>query len=304
MRFEVTILGSNSAIPSHGRYPSAQALNVRDHHFLIDCGEGTQMRMELFKVKKTRIEHIFISHLHGDHVFGLIGLLMTYGLHQRTVPLHIYGPMGLEPLIRQQLSITQSELTYSLHFHTTHPDRSELILDNNEVSVHTLPLLHGVPCNGYLFREKRAPRKILREAIERWQVPVEWIVRLKQGENYLTPAGNTIPNTELTADPPPPRSYAYCSDTMYYEALIPHLEGVDTLYHEATYTHDFIANAQRNFHSTALQAATIAQKAGVRLLLIGHFSSRYGDLDPLLMEARTVFQNAHLAVEGKLFYIG
>lgn len=303
MRFEVTILGSNSAIPAHGRHPSAQVLNIRDHHFLIDCGEGTQMRMDTFKIKKTRIEHIFISHLHGDHVFGLIGLMMTYGLHRRTAPLHIYAPKGIEELVRHQLQTTYSETSYPIHFHITDTEKSELVFENNEVAVYTLPLRHGVPCNGYLFKEKRAPRKILPQALEQWQVPNDWIARIKYGADYITPQGNTVPNHELTCAPPAPRSFAYCSDTMYHEPLIPLLEGVDTLYHEATYLHNALDNAIRNHHSTALQAAQIAQKAGAKLLLIGHFSSRYGDLDPLLAEARTVFANTHLAVEGKVFFV-
>lgn len=303
MRFHVTILGSNSAIPAHGRHPSAQVLNVREHHFLIDCGEGTQMRMDDFKIRKSRIDRIFISHLHGDHTYGLIGLLLTFNLHQRTTPLHVYSPSGLEEIIRFQLDRTDSALNYPLHFHVTKPDKSELIWENKDVEVYTLPLKHGIPCNGYLFREKPTLRRIRREAIEQWNIPTDQIADIKAGADFVTEAGETIANTELTHDPLPLRSYAYCSDTMYHEPLVPLLQGVDMLYHEATYTHSELGHAQRNYHSTALQAATIAEKAGVKSLLIGHFSSRYGDLDPLLWEARSLFENTHLAVEGKVFFV-
>lgn len=302
-RFELTVLGSNSAMAAHGRHPSAQVLNLREHLFLIDCGEGTQMRMDDFAIRRSRIEHIFISHLHGDHVFGLVGLLMSYGLMGRSEPLHVYSPPGLRRVIEVQLQATDSELSYALHFHETEPERHACIFQNQDAEVYTLPLKHGIPCNGYLFREKPAPRRMLKEAIARWQIPVEQIPSIKLGGDLTLPDGNIVANAELTADPLPVRSFAYCSDTLYDEALVPLLSGVDLLYHEATYCQSEQEQARKYFHSTALQAANIALQAGAKSLLLGHFSSRYGDLSPLLDEARSIFPNSHLATEGKTFVV-
>jgi ribonuclease Z len=303
MKFEVTILGSNAAVPAYGRNLTAQVLNVHDQLFLIDCGEGTQIRLLDYKIKLSKIERIFISHLHGDHVFGLIGLLMSYGLNQRDKPLYLYGPAGLESLIQEQLRITQGYLCYPLHFMTTEPDQLELIYQDELMEILSFPLDHKIRCNGYLFREKPGLRRMNKEMIEAHKIPIEQILDIKQGADYLDAQGHRIPNELLTYPPRPARSYAFCTDTAYSEAIIPWIRGVDLLYHEATFTRDLQEHARSTGHSTAEQAAQLASAAGVKHLLIGHFSSRYGDLSPLLEEARAVFPNTSLAIEGRLFYV-
>lgn len=300
---ELTILGSNSAVPAFGRFMTAQVLCIKERYFLIDCGEGTQMRMGQFKIRSQRIQHIFISHLHGDHIFGLIGLLMSYGLNHRTEALTIHCPPGLDIVIDAQLKLTKSTLSYPLYFNITDPSISQRILDDADLSVDTIPLKHRIPTHGFLFREKNSLRKILREKIEAYKIHFTDIPDIKKGNDWLNAEGKLIPNSELTLDPPKPRAYAFCSDTLYTETILPYIEGVDLLYHEATFMQDMWQQAEITMHTTALQAATIAQKAAVNKLLIGHFSSRYADLQPLLEEARTVFPETYLAIDGERHYL-
>lgn len=300
MKFELTILGTNSAVPAHGRHLSAQVLAIDNELFLIDCGEGTQMRMDGCNIKKHKINHIFISHLHGDHIFGLIGLIMTYGLSGRTTPLNIYSPEGLQSIIAIQL---EGALNYPLHFHHTNPKESTLLFENNKIKVYTIPLVHRIPCHGFLFVEKERLPNIRKEKIHEYKIPYQEISKIKAGADFLAFDNKRIPHAELTIPPPLPRIFAYCSDTMYSEAIIPLIQGADLLYHEATFMHDLLVQAEKTMHSTARQAALIARKAGVKELLLGHFSSRYVDLMPLLEEARTVFSKTNIAIEGQTIKI-
>lgn len=296
MNFELKILGSNAATPAHGRHLSAQVLTIGADVFLIDCGEGTQFQMLKFQIKRNKINHIFISHLHGDHIFGLIGLLMSYDLNGRTNPLHIYSPAGLQAIIDIQFS---DQPKFPLHFHVTDPSVSRMLFENNRVEVTSIPLVHRVPCHGFLFAEKPYKANMLKDKIEAYQIPYQAISAIKDGADYTLEDGTVIPNDELTQAPATPRKFAYCSDTMYSEAILPIIKGVDILYHEATFMQDLLPKAQNTMHSTAQQAASIAKQAKVKQLILGHFSSRYDDLNPLLEEAKAVFESTTLVVEGK-----
>ncbi|MFK8104370.1 MAG: ribonuclease Z [Saprospiraceae bacterium] len=303
MRFEVTVLGSNAAIPTAERFTSAQILNVQEQLFLIDCGEGTQLRMGEYQVRRNKIQQIFISHLHGDHIFGLMGLLTSYSLNGRKKGLHIYAPEGLSEMIEIQLKHTQSYLSYSLHFHTVNPTKSEIIFENSILTVQSIPLRHRIPAAGFLFREKPFKRKIIAAKIEAYQIPYSEINGIKAGADFVTSTGTVIPNAELTTPPPKSRSFAYCSDTMYHEAIIPLIEGIDCLYHETTFMHDELPRAIKTMHTTAHQAAQLAAKAKVGRLIMGHYSSRYTDLTELLAEARAVFPESYLGLDGKQFEV-
>lgn len=301
---KLTILGCNSAIPANGRYPTAQVLQVENELFLIDCGEGTQMRMNEQHIARGKIQHIFISHLHGDHVFGLIGLLTSYSLNQRTSALHLYGPAGLEELISVQIKYTGSHLSYPLHFHVNDTETSQRIFSNSKIEVITIPLVHRVPCCGFLFREHPRPLNIISDVIAQYNMDYTAIKAIKDGADYITNTGERIPNHLLTHPPKRPRSYAFCSDTSYQPSIIPIIQGVDLLYHETTFMTDMSEWAMRTGHTTAAQAATIAQRAKVGQLVCGHYSSRYKDLQPLLEEARSIFPNTILGLEGRNIQIG
>lgn len=303
MRFELTILGSNSAVPAYGRHPSAQVLNVREELYLIDCGEGTQMRLSENQIKTGKIGHIFISHLHGDHVFGLIGLLTSYSLGGRDSAIHVYGPPGLETLIYSQLKLSYSHLTYPLHVHTTQPQFKSLLYENRDLWVYSIPLEHSVPANGYLFVEKERPRHIIPDYIEAYDMSIEQIRAVKKGADLWLKDGRRIANEVLTDPPPPSRSYAYCSDTRYQPRLVEYIKGVDMLFHEATFNQSLAERATATFHSTTAQAAQIAKQAGVKRLIIGHFSARYRNLFPLLEEVRAIFEHSALAIEGEVYHI-
>lgn len=300
MSFSVTVIGSNSAIPAHGRHPSAQVVTIHDKVYLIDCGEGTQIRLNEFGIKWMKTNQIFISHLHGDHYFGLIGVVSTCHLMRRNRPLDIYGPAGLEEIIRGQLLAGQTELVYELRFHVLDPTRSERIYENEDITVDTIVLNHRIPCLGFIFREKQRQRKIIREKLDALQIPVELIPDIKAGKDILDEAtGERILNSEITIDPPRPRSYAYCCDTAYFPDLVPDIKGVDLLYHDSTFSEDSEQRAADTYHSTTKQAASIAVVAEVGKLMIGHFSSKYDDLQPLLKEAQEIFPNTVLAIEGR-----
>jgi ribonuclease Z len=303
MKFEVTILGSSSATPIYTRHPTAQVLNVRERFFLIDCGEGTQMQMMRYKIKMQRISHIFISHLHGDHYLGLMGMLSTMHLQGRTTELHLYGQQDLMDILEMQLRLSNTILRFNLIFHAVRHYVSSLIFEDEDILVRSIVLNHRVPCTGFLFKEKQKPRKLIINKMQQYNIPFVYFNKIKSGDDYEDDFGNIIKNEELTIPSPPPRSYAFCSDTIYDESIINDVKGVDILYHEATFLHEMADRAQATYHTTSLQAAEIAKKAEVKKLIIGHFSARYKNLGLLLDEARTVFKNTELALEGLRFGI-
>lgn len=301
--FNLTILGSSSATPTSERNPTAQLLNHGEKLFLIDCGEGTQVALRRMHIHFQRIKHIFISHLHGDHFYGLIGLISSMHLLGRTKTLHIYGPPKLKEILDLQLEASMTTLIYSLEFHPTQAEKQEVIFEDEQLIISSFPMLHRIPTTGYLFQEKAYERKLRKDVMEWLKVPVHLIPRLRAGEDYLAPDGKTHLNSAITIDPPTPRSYAFCSDTAYFEDIIDVIKGATLLYHETTFMNNREVNAAEKFHSTTGQAATIAHKAGVKKLLIGHYSARYDDLQPLLDEACAVFPETMLAVEGSIFEI-
>jgi ribonuclease Z len=303
MIFEVSILGSSSATPIYQRHPTAQVVNIHERFFLVDCGEGTLIQMNRYKIKFHRINHIFISHLHGDHYLGLLGLLSTMHLQGRTIDMHVYGHAPLKEIIDIQLKYSETNLRYPLHFHVLDPRKSEVIYSDDNMEIKTIVLNHRIPCSGFLFSEKPGLRKLIKEKLQQYQIPLNAYHELKLGKDLVLESGEVVPNTELTSDPKPHRSYAFCSDTCYDERLIPVLKNIDLLYHEATFLSDKAARAKETFHSTAAEAATIAKKSNVNRLIIGHFSARYKNLYPLLEEAREVFKETTLAIEGDSFRI-
>lgn len=303
MQFSVTILGSNSALPTSDRNPTAQVLNVSERFFLIDCGEGTQMQLRKYKIRFSKINHIFISHLHGDHYFGLLGLISTYGLLGRTSDLHIYAHKDLERLLTPQLNYFGRELSYQVIFHPIEPSLNTVIYEDSKITVSSIPLDHRIPTCGFLFQEKPADLHILREAIDFFEIPIKMIPSIKKGADFTLPSGEIVENHRLTKKPYKPRSYAFCSDTLYNEKIVPLVKNVDLLYHEATFMNDQKKLAKKTYHTTAEQAGLIAERAGVDRLIIGHFSTRYYDLQPLLEECRSVFPNSDLALDGLTFTI-
>lgn len=295
MSIKLVILGYNSAIPTAHSHPTAQWLNINEQHFLIDCGEGTQVQLRKAKAKFSKINQIFISHLHGDHVFGLVGLISTFQLLGRNNPLDIFGPIGIKDFILNQLKHTGAHSTFDLIFHELDNKKSELIFENKKVQVYTLPLEHRVICNGYLFQEKKALRKLNMAAIaQEPEIEVCDYSNLKLGKDFVKSNGEIIANTQLTSAPTPPKSYAFCSDTRYLPQLATLIQNVDCIYHEATFGEEFKELAYKTGHSTAKQAAEIAQQAHAKRMIIGHFSNRYKDLNVLLHEAQSVFPNTQL----------
>lgn len=302
MRFEVTTLGTGAALPARGRYPSAQLLNVRERLFLIDCGEGTQERLRMAQVNMSRIARIFISHMHGDHYLGLMGLISSMHLLGRTMALDVHGPMELREVIELQLGVSKTYLRFPLRFHAVAHRSGELVHRDERVEVTELALRHRIESTGYLFRETPRPYHLRKETVE--MIPHYARKGVKLGEDLKLPDGRVIPNAELTLAPSPPRSYAYCSDTAYAPELVPFLQGVDLFYHEATFTEDLAARARETMHSTARQAAAMARDAHAGQLLLGHFSSRYKDTDRLVAEAGEVFPNTLPAQEGRTYEVG
>jgi ribonuclease Z len=299
----LTILGCGSALPTRNNFPSAQMLELRDKQFLIDCGEGTQIRMRQMGVKMHRLGHIFISHLHGDHCFGLIGMISSFGMLNRTADLHIHAHPDLEKLLEPQLNYFCEELPFKIIFHTINPQKHELIYEDRAVQVFSIPLKHRVPTCGFLFEEKPRERHIKREMIDFYEIPTFLIHKIKQGENFETKEGEIIPNELLTTASEPPKRFAYCSDTAYSEKIIPIIAGVDCLYHEATFREDESVRSAQTYHSTARQAATIAKKANVKKLIIGHYSARYFNQKDLLQEALAVFENTVLGEDLTVYEI-
>jgi ribonuclease Z len=303
MTFEVTILGSSSATPVYNRNPTAQLLNCNEKFYLIDCAEGTQQQLIKFGLKASKIDYIFISHLHGDHYFGLIGLLSSMHLNGRIKPLYIYGPKAIKEILELQFKHSDTNLKYELVYFDINATQSEVILENNDVSVETIILNHRIPCTGFKFTEKKRLRKLLVEKLEKDNIALDLYPLLKRGVDLTLPSGEVIKNIDYTTDSATPKSYAYCSDTLYDESYFPSIKNCDTLYHEATFLHEMIERAKETHHTTALQAAEVAKIVGAKKLLIGHFSSRYKTLGPILDEAKSVFDNTELALEGQTFQI-
>ena len=298
MSFKLTILGCNSAVPTVERHPTAQLLNANERFFLIDCGEGTQVRLRKYQLSFQRINHIFISHLHGDHYFGLIGLISSMHLLGRNKDLHIYAHQELKSIIDLQLAASNTELNYPLFFHPIPEDNEQLLFEDEGISVRNVLLNHTLKCSGFIFQEKKSKRKIIKEKIEKFNIPYEKYSGIKEGADWISDNGDIIKNKEITTENSPAHSYAFCTDTLYNEALIEKVKGVDLLYHEATFKKEFSERAKETGHSTTFDAATIAKKAKVKNLIIGHFSQRYRNLDELLVEAKDTFANTHLAESG------
>jgi ribonuclease Z len=301
--FELTILGCSSATPTSSRHPTAQILNQHERYFLIDCGEATQIQLRRFKIKIQRINHIFISHLHGDHYLGLPGLLGTMHLLGRDKELHIYSPLGLQEIIKVGHFHSKTFLKYNIVFHVIEENSKKVIFEDEKLTVETIPMNHRIPCYGFLFREKKNLRNIVREKIEEYNIPIQEIPHIKDGRDFIDSKGKCISNSELTREPYPPRIYAYCADTIFGESYLEQIKNVNLLYHESTFASDMIVRAKETFHCTATEAGTIASKANVKQLLIGHYSARYRNVDPLLEEAKRVFNNTVLAVEGETYKI-
>ena len=296
----VTILGNNSALPAFDRHPTAQVVTLDDHLFLVDCGEGTQMQMAKYRIRRSRINHIFISHLHGDHYFGLIGLITSMGLLGREHDMHLHAPAPLKELIDMQLKVADTSLPFELHFH---PLQEGLIVNEEKFMVSCFKVSHRIPCWGFRFEQVRAPRRILPEKAIELGVPASFFDQLKWGEDYTTKTGLVIKNETVTQAAPAPLSYAYSADTMYDENIIEKIKGVNLLYHETTYLKDLADRAIKRFHCTTEQAATIALKAVVGRLIIGHFSSKYEVLHEFENEAKAVFANTELALEGVTYKV-
>ncbi len=301
--FEVHILGCGSALPTTRHNASSQVVRIGNRQYMIDCGEGTQLQLRRSHVHFSFINHVFISHLHGDHCFGLIGMISSFGLLGRTTPLHIYADKMLRILMKGQLEFFCKELKYQVIFHDIDATEHALIYEDSNITVHTLPQKHRIPCCGFLFKEKPKKRHIRRDMIDAYNIPEYKRRGIKDGEDYITPEGETIPNERLTTAADPSRSYAYCSDTLPCPENNCHIQGCDLLYHEATFATSETARAQATFHTTASQAAEIATQACVKELVIGHYSSRYENEEVLLNEAKEIFPNTQLAKEGKCFKI-
>jgi ribonuclease Z len=297
--FELTILGCSSATPTSSRNPTAQLLNIAERFFLIDCGEGTQMQLRKYHIKFQRINHVFISHLHGDHYFGLIGFLSSMHLLGRIADLNLYCPGELQEILEIQLKHSQTWLNYKIVYHPHRYKNEELLFEDDKVEVRSIVLNHRIPCSGFIFKEKQIPGNISKEVVKKYKLKVDEIMRIKKGADHTLEDGTFIPNSQMITNKFPPRSYAFCSDTIYSEEIIPFIKNTDLLYHEATFMHDMLDRAKQTYHTTALQAGMIAQKAEVKQLMVGHYSARYKDLDPLLQEAKTVFENTILAKEGE-----
>lgn len=299
--FRVHILGCGSALPTLHHNASAQVVEIRGKLFQVDCGEGTQVQLRRSRLRFTKISAVFITHLHGDHCFGLIGMLSTFGLLGRTARLAIYAPAALENMLKQQMQLFCHDFDYEVDFHAVDTSQQQVIYEDRSLTVESIPLEHRMPCCGYLFREKPSMPHIRRDMIDFYQIPTSQINNIKAGADWTTPDGEVVKNERLVEPADPTRSYAYCSDTRYIPTLPSRIKGVSTLYHESTYGEDNLLMAQKYYHSTARQAALVAREAGVGQLLLGHYSSRYEDEQVLLREAREVFENTHLTDENAVF---
>jgi ribonuclease Z len=299
--FAVTILGNNSAVPAFDRHPTSQVVTFDGTNYLVDCGEGTQIQLINYKIRRSRISHIFISHLHGDHYFGLVGLINSLSLLSHQQELHVFGPTALKEIIDLQLKVADTKLCYPLYIHPiTEP---ATLLDTEKFLVKCFPTNHRIECYGFSFQEKKQPRKLDPEKAKEQEVPQSFYEQLKNGEDYIRKDGTVVKNELVTVPALAGRRYAFCADTRYDESMIPHIQGADMIYHETTYLDNLRERAESRFHSTSKQAAMIAKKAGVKKLLIGHFSSKYDTLEEFEQEAREVFPNTELALEGVAYNI-
>ena len=297
----VTILGNNSAVPAFDRHPTSQVVTLDGNNYLVDCGEGTQIQMINYKIRRGKISHIFISHLHGDHYFGLIGLINSFSLLGHQQELHVFGPSPLKEIIDMQLKVADTQLCYPLHIHSI--TDAATLLDDEKITVKCFRTNHRIECYGFVFHQKKQPRKLNPDKAREHEIPSSFYNRLKDGEDYTRKDGSIILNTEVTDAAAPGKTYAFCADTKYDESIIPHIQNADMIYHETTYLDHLRDRAESRFHSTTKQAATIALKAGVKKLLIGHFSSKYDTLEEFEIEAREVFPSTELALEGVAYKI-
>ncbi len=297
----LTILGNNSAIPAYGRNPTAQVIQTSDENYLIDCGEGTQLQLTKYNIKKSRINKIFISHLHGDHYFGLIGLISSMSLLGRTTDLHLYAPSLLEKILQLHLEAANTTLTYKLYFHAITDEGK--IANDKKITVKAFKVNHRIECYGFMFTEKKNPRKIIPEKVKAYEIPEAYYGELQKGNDYTTKKGTIISNEDVTEASTAARCYAYCADTIYDETIVDKIKGAHVIYHETTYLKDLEERATLRHHCTTVQAGNIAKLAGVEKLLIGHFSSKYELLDDFLSETKSVFENTELALEGACFKI-
>ncbi|TWF39184.1 ribonuclease Z [Chitinophaga polysaccharea] len=301
--FAVTILGNNSAIPTLTRHPTAQIVTCNDQLLLVDCGEGTQIQMAKYGIRRSKLRYIFISHLHGDHYFGLIGLLNTLSLMGRTEPLSVYAPPELEQIIQLQLDCSATVLKFELSFVPLQPGYSGLILEDRELQVRCFPTQHRISCFGFSFEWRKRKRKLLPDQARAYEIPAAYYSKLQDGADYQRKDGSIVKNDWVTLPPPAGKRYVYCADTIYDTGLLPWLQGADMIYHETTYLHDLQERAAERYHSTSVQAASLAAAAGAGKLLIGHFSSKYAELQPFLDESRPVFAHTEIAEEGVTYLI-
>lgn len=299
--FKIHILGCGSALPTLHHYASAQVVEMRGKQFMIDCGEGTQMQLRRSRIRFTKLSAVFITHLHGDHCFGLIGMISTFGLLGRTAKLDVYAPKELEHMLQEQMRMFCHNFDYEVAFHAVDTRKQQVVYEDRSLTVESIPLEHRMPCCGYLFKEKATLPHIRRDMIDFYQIPVSQINNIKTGSDWITAEGETVPNSKLVEAADQPRSYAYCSDTRYIPTLHERIRGVTALYHESTYGEDNLLMAEKYYHSTARQAALVARDAGAGKLLLGHYSSRYEDENVLLNEAKQVFENSFLCDEQMVF---
>ncbi len=299
--FAVTILGNNSAVPAFNRHPTSQVVTLDGNNYLVDCGEGTQIQLINYKIRRSKISHIFISHLHGDHYFGLIGLLNSFGLLSHQQELHVFGPSPLKEIIELQLKVADTKLCYDLHIH--HISEAATLIDTEKLRVKCFRTNHRIECYGFSFEQKKQPRKLNLEKVKEFEIPTNFYDRLKNGEDYTTKDGSLIKNELVTETAEPGKKYVFCADTKYDESLLPHIQDADMIYHETTYLDNLRQRAEDRFHSTTKQAAELALKGNVKKLLIGHFSSKYDTLEEFEAEAREIFSNTELALEGVCFEV-
>lgn len=297
-QFSVTLLGCGSATPTLRHMATSQVVDLRDKLYMIDCGEGTQLQMRRMRIRFSRLNHIFISHAHGDHCFGLPGLISTLGMLGRKGELVIHGPKALEDFLRPVLAVFCKEIPYPVRINVIDPHQHALVMEDRSVCVYSIPLKHRIPTCGFLFAEKPGEAHLIREMIDFYRIPVKMLAEIRRGADFVTADGLLIPNNRLTRPAEAPKRYAYCSDTAYYPEIVPFIEQVDCLYHEATFMEADLPRAKETFHSTARQAAEIARQAQVKELVLGHYSARYDNIEPLLEEAKAVFPETVLGEEG------
>lgn len=303
MNIKVTILGNNSALPAYDRHPTSQVVDIREQQFLIDCGEGTQIQMQRYGIRRRRINYIFISHLHGDHYFGLMGLLTSMGLLGRTAELQVFGPPMLKDIIDLQLSVAGTVLPYPILFTAVEEGEARLLVDTSHYSVHCFPVEHRIPCHGFAFTAKSGGRKLLPERCKEYEVPSAFYAHLKNGEDYERKDGFLVKNEWVTEAGPASKRYVYCADTVYTHSFLDHIHNADAVYHESTYLDDHRERAAERFHTTAAQAAELAKAAGAKRLLLGHFSSKYQDLTAFYSEASAIFPDVEITIEGMTYEI-